>query len=75
VNLTDLWRAAGSDQNKRPVIWIRDAGRAFVEYATNSEQAHLCTKPGRYGGSQEAGCGYLAEGLPLNKPGFFTLIG
>jgi hypothetical protein len=26
LSLTDMWRAAGSDPSKRPVIWLRQAG-------------------------------------------------
>ena len=31
--LTDMWRSAGSDENKRPVIWLRhDGPREFISY-------------------------------------------
>ena len=52
VNLTDLWRAAGSDENKRPTHWARNIGKDFVEFATanlGNSQVWV-TKPGRYGG-------------------------
>lgn len=33
LNLTDMWRAAGSDASKRPVEWLRSkAARAFIEH-------------------------------------------
>lgn len=32
LNLTDMWKAAGSDPNRRPRDWIRYDGAAFIEF-------------------------------------------
>lgn len=37
LNLTDMWRAAGSDPSKRPNDWIRYAGREFIEFVEETK--------------------------------------
>lgn len=32
LNLTDMWKACGSDPSKRPVDWQRKEGAAFIEF-------------------------------------------
>lgn len=32
LNLTDMWRAAGSDTSKRPADWRRKEGQAFIDF-------------------------------------------
>lgn len=32
LNLTDMWKACGSDPNKRPNDWIRKEGAQFIEF-------------------------------------------
>ena len=32
LNLTDMWKACGSDPNKRPNDWIRKEGAPFIEF-------------------------------------------
>jgi hypothetical protein len=32
LNLTDMWKASGSDPSKRPVIWLRGPGAEFIEF-------------------------------------------
>lgn len=42
--LTDLWRAAGADEKKRPAEWLRFDGKPFVEFLRDSldmGQAHI----------------------------------
>jgi len=40
--LTDMWRAAGSDENRRPVIWLRqDATQQFAEYLAAEQKVTL----------------------------------
>ena len=36
LNLTDMWRAAGSDPNKRPADWARKEGAQFVEFISEN---------------------------------------
>lgn len=53
VNLTDMWRAAGGDPDKRPVDWLRLPGTAqFLEYLAENlkvGKSHL-EKPAETGG-------------------------
>lgn len=35
VSLTELWRAAGGDPNKRPADWARKEGATFIEFIGN----------------------------------------
>lgn len=33
LSVTDVWRAAGGDDSKRPVYWVRQDGtQAFIEH-------------------------------------------
>ncbi len=32
LSLTDMWRAAGGDPNKRPADWTRKEGSSFIDY-------------------------------------------
>ena len=54
VSLTDLWKAAGSDENKKPVLWLRQeqtAGfvKATAKFLKVSENHLLKITKGRYG--------------------------
>lgn len=53
--LTDMWKAAGEPENKRPVDWARYEGAAFIEAVSislNVGPAHLMTiKRGKSGSS------------------------
>jgi hypothetical protein len=54
LSLTDMWKASGSDDGKRPAEWLRlDATRAFVEVveASNMGVAHISTRRGNNGGT------------------------
>jgi hypothetical protein len=56
VNLTDMWKAAGSDSNRKPVIWFRHEGTQDFVVALEKELKvtvnHLLkTKTGRDGGT------------------------
>lgn len=61
VNLTDLWKAAGSPANKRPIDWTRPATRSrcagpgveFANYAADmvADRHVLVSKSGRGGGT------------------------
>ena len=54
ISLTDMWRAAGSPENREPFNWARFEGRRFIEAAQEflnlSETQVLISKPGRRGG-------------------------
>lgn len=53
LSLTDMWKAAGSDDSKRPAEWLRhDATKAFVECVVGSLEVgrtHIQTKRGGRG--------------------------
>lgn len=54
VNLTDLWKAAGSDENKKPVLWLRQEQttgfiKATARFLKVSENHLLKITKGRYG--------------------------
>ncbi len=52
--LTDMWRAAGSDNSKKPYEWLRQDGtKAFIEYLETMGLAHslMKTTEGRNGGT------------------------
>lgn len=54
LNLTDMWRAAGSDPSKRPSEWLRhEATTQFLAYLeSNMGGAHICeTRRGVGGGT------------------------
>lgn len=56
ISLTDLWREAGSDENKRPVIWQRqDSTRQLIEalavMVKGDLKSLLKIKKGKYGGT------------------------
>lgn len=52
VCLTDLWRAAGSPDNKQPYEWQRRAGREFSEHVANTAQGRdWQTDRGGHGGT------------------------
>lgn len=56
LNLTDMWRAAGADDAKRPANWARKEGREFIAHVgdiLNMPQGHIQTKRGA-GGSTVA---------------------
>lgn len=36
-NLTDMWRACGSDMSKRPADWQRKEGAQFIEFIADSQ--------------------------------------
>lgn len=54
VNLTDMWRAAGSPENKDPAQWRRYDGKEFIEYmggVSNMGKSHVWkTKRGQHSG-------------------------
>lgn len=37
LNLTDMWKACGSDPSKKPTFWLRDAGKDFVEFIAETQ--------------------------------------
>ena len=53
--LTDMWKAAGSPNNKDPNSWMRtEAARLFVEHVSNLNPANgrvIESKPGKGGGT------------------------
>jgi hypothetical protein len=56
LSLTDMWRAAGEPENKRPAHWLQqDASRQFIEYigeSLNVRQEHIIkTTRGKGGGT------------------------
>lgn len=51
INLTDLWRAAGSPPNKRPVDWLRFQGSDFVEHVETVCGTHDLSSSSGRGGS------------------------
>ena len=38
LNLTDMWKANGSDPNKRPLDWIRYDGAPFIEFVEENTE-------------------------------------
>lgn len=56
LNLTDMWKAAGSPPNKEPFNWVRFEGASFVDAVAvnlNLSVAQVYrTKQGRNGGSE-----------------------
>ena len=54
LSLTDMWRAAGSDESKRPAEWLRQPATVeFVEcvVAANMGNAHIKSRRGAGGGT------------------------
>ncbi|PHQ71766.1 MAG: hypothetical protein COB93_02505 [Sneathiella sp.] len=54
LSLTDMWKAAGEDDSKRPSEWLRqDATQAFIEVLSSSNmgEAHIRTRRGNRGGT------------------------
>lgn len=54
LSLTDMWKAAGGDDAKRPSEWLRqEATKEFVEIvaASNVGQNHISTRRGNNGGT------------------------
>jgi hypothetical protein len=55
ISLTDMWKAAGGQDNKNPVEWIRYAGAEFVAElakSLNTGKSHIIkTTRGRHGGT------------------------
>lgn len=56
ISLTDLWKEAGSDENKRPIIWQRqDSTKQLIETLSimlkGDSESLLKVKKGRYGGT------------------------
>lgn len=55
LSLTDMWKAAGSPENREPYNWARFEGKAFIEavaLAHNLSDAQvMTTKKGKSGGS------------------------
>lgn len=53
LSLTDMWKAAGADENRKPSEWLRqDATRAFVECVVGTLEVghtHIQTKRGGRG--------------------------
>lgn len=43
--LTDLWRAGGTPEGKRPANWLRYDGAAFVEFLRDSESVRHAHSP------------------------------
>ena len=37
LNLTDMWKACGSDPSKKPADWQRKEGAAFIEFVADSQ--------------------------------------
>jgi hypothetical protein len=47
LNLTDMWKASGSDQSKKPANWIRKEGAPFIEFVAENQgvpHGHLLRK-------------------------------
>lgn len=56
LSLTDLWKAAGSPENKRPIDWQeKESTREYIETLAitfnSAEKALLKTRKGRWGGT------------------------
>jgi len=52
VSLTDMWRAAGEDSNKKPVIWLRSQQASDLIDVLKVTNPHLLkTKSGKGGGT------------------------
>lgn len=54
LSLTDMWKAAGQPETKRPAEWLRqDATKEFIEIvaASNMGQNHISTRRGNNGGT------------------------
>lgn len=56
LSLTDLWKAAGSPENKRPIDWQeKESTKEYIETLAitfnSAEKALLKTKKGRWGGT------------------------
>ncbi len=55
LNLTDMWRAAGADPNKRPAEWARKEGAPFIDFiaeGSNVAVGHIIeAERGRDGGT------------------------
>jgi hypothetical protein len=37
LNMTDMWKASGSDPNKKPADWLRKEGKAFVDFIAENK--------------------------------------
>ncbi len=37
LNLTDMWKASGSDPSKKPAFWLRDSGKDFVDFIAEAK--------------------------------------
>lgn len=54
LSLTDMWKAAGSPENKRPAEWARYEGKTFVEFVAETHNvgvAHIMKSQRGKGGA------------------------
>lgn len=68
--LTDMWRAAGAMDAKRPANWIRKEGKEFISAASellNVPHGHIQTKRGGRGEGQGATFAHWQIGLAYAK--------
>jgi Rha family phage regulatory protein len=58
ISLTELWKAAGEDENRRPIDWARKEGATFISSRVIEEKVPvghlLVTERGRNGGTSSA---------------------
>ncbi|CAH1661631.1 KilA domain-containing protein [Hyphomicrobiales bacterium] len=57
LSLTDMWRAAGADEARRPANWARKEGKEFIAYASeilNMPLGHIQTQRGGSGSGRGA---------------------
>lgn len=57
VSLTDMWKASGSDESKRPADWARKDGSEFIAHVAeflNMPHGHIQTKRGGSGAGRGA---------------------